>query len=123
MEKILVAKFLKEIKDDLSFIKGHSLQPKWYKIFKVFMILGFLAGYLFFFGPIKTSVFFGTFFSLSMLVHMTYRVKTDKWQHNWLDFVVVEENGESRPQRIGICYYSFILFNVIISLLTSQLLI
>ena len=118
-----MAKFLKEIKDDLSFIKSHTLQPKWYKIFKVFMILGFLAGYLFFFGPIKTSVFFGTFFSLSLLVHLVYRIKTDKWQRSWLDFVVVEENGEPRPQRIGKYYYSFILFNVIISLSVSQLLI
>ena len=40
-------KLLKEIKDDLNFIKSHTLQPKWYKIFKVFMILGFLTGYLF----------------------------------------------------------------------------
>jgi len=123
MEKILVAKFLKEIKDDLSFIKSHTLQPKWYKIFKVFMILGFLAGYLFLFGTIKTVVFSGVFFSLSFLVHLIYRVKTDKWQRSWLDFVVVEENGEPRPIRIGKYYYSYIAFNVIISLLVSQLLI
>lgn len=68
MEKILVDKFLKEIKDNLSFIKGHTLQPKWYKIFKVFMILGFLAGYLFLFGQLKTIVFSVIFFSLSLLV-------------------------------------------------------
>jgi len=116
-------KLLKEIKDDLNFIKSHTLQPKWYKIFKVFMILGFLTGYLFLFGLLKTIVFSGVFFSLSFLVHLIYRAKTDKWQHSWLDFVVVDENGEPRPQRIGRYYYSFILFNVIISLSVSQLLI
>jgi len=118
-----MTKLFKEIKDDANFIMSHTLQPKWYKIFKVFMILGFLAGHLFLFGPLKTIVFSGVFFSLSLMVHMTYRVKTDKWQHSWLDFVVVEENGERRPKRIGKYYYSFIVFNIIISLLASQLLI
>jgi hypothetical protein len=57
-------KLLKEIKDDLNFIKSHTLQPKWYKSFKVFMILGFLGGHLFLFGVLKTIVFSGVFFFL-----------------------------------------------------------
>lgn len=116
-------KFLKEIKDDANFIKSHTLQPKWYKIFKVFMILGFLGGYLFLFGLLKTIVFSGVFFSLSLLVHLLYRVKTNKWTQSWLDFVVIEENNEIKAEKIGKFYYSFVIFNVIISLLVSQLLI
>ncbi len=114
---------LKEIIEDLNFIKGHTLQPKWYKILKVFLMLGFFVGHLFLFGMIKTAVFSGVFFSLSFLVHLIYRVKTDKWQRSWLDFVVVKENGEPRPIRIGKYYYSYIAFNVIISLVVSQLLV
>ena len=115
-------KFLKEIKDDLNFIKGHTLQPKWYKIFKVFLIFGFLAGYLISYGPLKTIVFSGVFFSLSLLVHLVYRVKTNKWTQSWLDFVVIEEKDEIRAEKIGKFYYSFVIFNVIISLVASQVL-
>ena len=55
-------KLFREIKDDANFIKSHTLQPKWYKIFKVFLILGFLGGHLHLFGPLKTIVFSGVFF-------------------------------------------------------------
>lgn len=55
-------KLLKEIKDDAIFIRSHTLQPKWYKIFKVFMILGFLGGHLFLFGPLKHLFFPESFF-------------------------------------------------------------
>ncbi len=115
-------KLFREIKDDANFIKSHTLQPKWYKIFKVFMILGFLAGHLFLFGPLKTIVFSGVFFSLSLLVHLVYRVKTNKWTQSWLDFVVIEEKDEIRAEKIGKFYYSFVIFNVIISLVASQVL-
>ncbi len=115
-------KLLKEIKDDANFIKSHTLQPKWYKIFKVFMILGFLGGHLFLFGLLKTIVFSGVFFSLSLLIHLVYRVKTNKWTQSWLDFVLSEENDEIRAEKIGKFYYSFVIFNVIISLVASQVL-
>ncbi len=115
-------KLLKEIKDDANFIKSHTLQPKWYKIFKVFMILGFLGGHFFLFGSLKTLVFCGVFFSLSLLVHLVYRVKTNKWTQGWLDFVVIEESGELRPIRIGKYYYSAVFLNALIALLVSQVL-
>ena len=118
-----MTKLFKEIKDDANFIKSHTLQPKWYKIFKVFMVLGFLAGHLFLFGSRKTIVFSGTFFSLSLLVHLLYRVKTEKWTQSWLDFVLIEENNEIKTEKIGKFYYSFVIFNVIFSLLVGQLLI
>ena len=115
-------KLLKEIKDDAIFIRSHTLQPKWYKIFKVFMILGFLGGHLFLFGPLKTFVFSGVFFSLSLLVHLVYRAKTNKWTQGWLDFVITEENGEPRPIGIGKYYYSTVFLNTLIALLVSQVL-
>jgi len=29
--------------------------------------------------------------------HLIHRASTQRWQHNWLDFVVTEENGK----RVG----------------------
>jgi hypothetical protein len=40
-----MTKLAKEVLDDLRFIRGHRLQPQWYKIFKVFMIFGFQPGF------------------------------------------------------------------------------
>jgi len=48
----------KEIRDDFSFIKSHTLQPQWYKILKVFLILGYLGAHLFFYGARKTLIFY-----------------------------------------------------------------
>ena len=115
-------KVINEIKDDLSFIKSHTLQPQWYKVFKVFMIFGFLAGYFYLFGIFKTIIFFVVFILLSLIVHLIYRVNTDKWSRSWLDFVVTEENGELKAERIGKFYYIAIVVNTLISLVISQVL-
>ena len=114
--------FIEEIKFDANFIKGHQLQAGWYKVLKVFMILGFLAGYGMLFGSRKTLIFGAVFFSLSLLVHMAYRINTKKYTQSWLDFEVVEENGKKLPKRIGIYYYIAVLTNLAIGLLVSQLL-
>ena len=68
-------KLLSEIKFDAEFIRGHTLQPQWYKIIKVFLILAFLGIYNWFFGPGKTLLFCGIFFGLSLVVHLLYRIK------------------------------------------------
>ena len=111
----------KEIKDDAGFIKSHTLQPQWYKILKVFLVLGFLGTHLFFYGSRKTLIFSGLFFSLSLVVHMLYRIKTEKFTTSWLDFNVTEINGQLEYERIGFCYYSFILFNIVLSLLVAHM--
>ncbi|MBW8011414.1 MAG: hypothetical protein FVQ83_09260 [Chloroflexi bacterium] len=116
-----MAKLIDEIKHDLSFIKAHTLQPQWYKVLKVFILLGFMAGYFFLFGMLKTVLFFAVFFFMSILVHITYRVKTDRWTRSWLDFVVIEQGGESRAESIGIFYYLAIVFNAMLSLVISQI--
>ena len=114
-------KLLEEIKTDVNFIRSHSLQPTWYKFLKVFILVGFLAGYWYLFGPVRTAVFLAVFLFLSLLLHLLYRVKTNKWKRSWLDFVVVEEGNEIRPKGIGLFYYSAIIFNAIVSLVISQL--
>ncbi|MGB2964790.1 MAG: hypothetical protein WBB69_12475 [Anaerolineales bacterium] len=114
-----MSKLWKEIKYDADFIKGHTLQPKWYKILKVFVLLGVIIGFLVLFGTFKTLVFFGIFFSLSFLVHMLYRINTNKFTQSWLDFIVIEENDQLKYDRVGIYYYFFILFNLLLSLLIT----
>jgi hypothetical protein len=112
---------LEEIKYDANFIKGHQLQPGWYKILKVLMILGFLIGYSILFGTARTLIFCGIFFSLSLLVHMIYRINTKRYTQSWLDFVVVEEGGENIPRKIGPYYYIAVVTNLAIAILISLL--
>jgi len=118
-----VIKLINEIKYDLNFIRTHTLQPQWYKVFKVFMILAFIIGYYFVLGLLKTIIFFTLFFVLSFIVHMVYRVKTNRFSRSWLDFVIVEEENQIRAESIGRFYYMAIILNIIISLLISQVLI
>jgi hypothetical protein len=115
-----MSKLIKGIKTDASFIKSHTLQPQWYKILKIFLLLGAMVAYYLIFGLRKTVVLFGVFFLMSLVVHMVYRVKTDVWQRSWLDFKVVEENGEIRGESIGKYYYSAVLCNAILALIVSQ---
>ena len=116
-------KWIDELKLDIRFIKSHTLQPKWYKVSKVFILLGFLAGYFFLFGWKKTFLFFGVFVILSIIVHFIYRTKTRKWKQSWLDFIVIKKGDEIETGRIGKFYYSAIILNAIISVIFSQLLI
>jgi len=113
-------KLLEEIRYDLRFIKSHTVQPKWYKVLKIFILVGFLAAYWYWFGFLKTVIFLAVFLFLSFLLHMLYRLKTHKYTQSWLDFVVVEENNEIKAKSIGKFYYSAIVFNAIIALIISQ---
>lgn len=118
-----MSKLISELLVDLNFIRSHTLQPKWYKAAKVFMLLGFLAGYIYFFGWLKTGLFLLIFVLLSLLVHMLYRAKTSRWTESWLDFVVVEENNTRRYQSIGAYYYAMIAFSAALSIALSQILL
>ena len=115
-----MTKLLEEIKYDLRFVKSHSLQPKWYKVLKIFILLGFIAGYWTFFGLMKTIVFLVVFLLLSFFVHMLYRARTHKFTQSWLDFVVVEENGAIKAKSIGKFYYAAIVLNAAIAVTISQ---
>lgn len=113
-------RLVNEIKYDLSYLKSHTLQPKWFKVVKVFILVGLLVGYACLFGLAKTVLFFAIFFALSLVVHFAYRINTKRWTQSWLDFVVVEEDGETRTRRIGKYYYSALVLNFILSLVISQ---
>jgi hypothetical protein len=117
-----MSKLIDEIKYDLAFLKSHTLQPKWFKVAKAFLLLGFLGGYLWLFGLIKTLLFLGTFLFLMMIVHFTYRIKTKRYTRNWLDFSVSRPGENEPPPRIGKFYYPAILFNLVLSLTVSQVL-
>jgi hypothetical protein len=116
-----MSKLLDEIKIDLNFIKGHTLQPQWFKVLKIFILLGVCVGYLRLFGLAKTVTFFGLFFFLMLVVHMVYRVKTNTWKKGWLDFRVVEENGVPRAKSIGKYYYTAGILGAILSFAISQM--
>ena len=121
--KSILAKLFDEIRYDFNFVISHTLQPQWYKILKVFILVGFLAGYSFLFGPTKTLLFLASFLILCALIHLTYRSKTSKWTQTWLDFVVVQERNTIKMKRIGKFYYSAILISAIVSLIVSQVFI
>ena len=110
------------IKYDLNFLKSHTLQPKWFKILKVFILIGFPVGYYFLFGLTATILFLVTFISLMLVVHFTYRIKTNKFTTNWLDFIVIGDSEEQKTKRIGKYYYPAIILNAIISFIVSQVL-
>ncbi len=109
-------KFLDAIVYDAKFIKGHTLQPRWYKIVKVILLATALAASVFIFGAQKTLAFVGIFFSLSLFVHLVYRAKTGKFTKSWLDFVVQEIDGQLKYERIGIYYYLAVVINLLLSL-------
>ena len=114
-------KILSEIKFDAEFIRGHTLQPQWYKILKVFLLLGILGGYYALFGGWKTLIFCVVFFGLSTALHIIYRIKTRKFTQSWLDFVVTDTDGQKSYQRIGKFYYLAVFINLITAILLSQL--
>jgi hypothetical protein len=121
-QRIAMTKLIDEIKYDLNYLKSHTLQPKWFKIFKVFILLGVFAGYYFLFGPTATIFFFATFFSLMLIVHFIYRIKTNKFTRSWLDFVVIEGDEKLKTKKIGKYYYSAVIISVAMALIVSQIL-
>src|SRR4030042_599640 len=59
---------------DAQFVKGHTLQPRWFKALKIFILLGFLAGYTLLFDWRKTLIFVVCFLLLMLLIHMAYPI-------------------------------------------------
>ena len=98
-------KILDEIKFDIGYIRGHTLQPEWFKILKVIILFGALFGYYALFGLKVMIIFLAVFLLMGLIVHFTYRIKTKRYTESWLDFVVVEENDDLKTQRIGKYYY------------------
>ena len=118
--QIKTINLLAEIRYDLNFIKLHTIQPQWYKLLKVFILVGFLVGYWRLFGFTKTVVFFAVFIFLSLFVHLLYRAKTNRFKRSWLDFVVIGEGNEIKAKSIGKFYYMAIVLNASIAVAISQ---
>ena len=112
---------LDEITYDLQFLGSHTLQPKWFKVLKIFILLGFLAGYYFLFGGRAMLIFLAAFLFLMLVVHFVYRNQTRKYTVSWMDFVVAT-GDEDKPPRIGKYYYPLIILNAILAFLLSQFL-
>jgi hypothetical protein len=100
---------LEEINNDLKFIKNHTLQPRWWKIVKVFLLCGLIVTSYFLFGIIKTVIWLSTIVILSSIVHIIYRIKTNAFTKTWMDFKVKESNGKLVYERIGWLYYSLVI--------------
>jgi Ca2+-dependent lipid-binding protein len=110
---------LDEFAYDANFLKGHKLQPAWFKVAKVFILLAVIAGFVFFFGWKRAAVFAVIFLFLMLIVHMVYRINTRKFTRNWLDFIVVEDPAKNLKQGIGLAYYASIQLNALIAFLLS----
>ena len=115
-----MTRLLEEIKSDIRFVKSHTLQPEWFKMLKVLILVGVLAGYYLLFGPGKTILFVVIFLGLSAGVHYIYRFKTHKYTRSWLDFVVYEENQTVKYKRIGMYYYAAVMLNALLAFAVSQ---
>jgi hypothetical protein len=116
----MMAKLVKEIQYDVNFVRTHTLQPAWYKYLKIFILVGVLGAYWWFWGLTKTLIFLLVFLILSFLLHMIYRIRTHKFQQSWMDFKVVEVDGKPRAKSIGLFYYAAILVNAVIALVVSH---
>lgn len=111
-----------EIKKDFDFIKNHTLQPSWFKIAKVFLLLGILLVLFFILGFVKTIIWFSLFLVLGFIVHFMYRIKTDRYTRSWMDFKVKEVEGKRVYERIGFLYYSLVIIIFLLSTMTVLLL-
>jgi hypothetical protein len=100
---------LKDLKKDIEFIKGHRLQPAWFKIMKIFVLAGIITVYVLLLGPLKTIVWLIVFLGLAAIVHFSYRAGTRVFTRSWLDFQVVEKKTGREFKRIGPYYYIFVL--------------
>jgi hypothetical protein len=114
---------LDEISYNVKFVKGHTLQPVWYKGLKFFILLVVIGGFIWLFGWRRAIVFTVAFLLLSLLIHMTYRIKTRRFARNWMDFMIVEDKDKNIKQGIGLIYYIWVILNTMIAFIMSQVII
>jgi hypothetical protein len=110
---------INEIKKDVFFIKGHTLQPKWFKFIKIIFLITIFVISIFIFGVIKAVIWFLSFLFLGFLIHMLYRIKTNTFTRSWMDFHVTKSEKGLEYKRIGILYYSlvFLAFSIPLALI------
>jgi hypothetical protein len=112
---------IKEIKEEVNFIKKHTLQPAWWKITKIFILLGSLIIIFYIFGLLKTIIWFSIVIILGVIIHFIYRIKTHIYTKSWMDFKVIEKEGKLTYGRIGFLYYTLVI--IIFSIATIIILL
>lgn len=105
----------KEIIKEINFIKNHTLQPAWWKITKIFVLLGVLIIIFLVFGMLKTLIWFSILIILALILHFTYRIKTSAYTKSWMDFKVKKVKGKLTYARIGFFYYSLVILMFLIA--------
>ena len=75
-----------DIKKDIHFLKGHTLQPEWLKILKIFVLAGYIAMIYLVFGLLKTIIWVSIFILLGLIIHFTYKINTQGYTRSWMDF-------------------------------------
>jgi hypothetical protein len=108
-KELIMKDLLDGISYDVKFVKGHKLQPAWYKILKIFILLAVICALVWFFGWKRAVVFIAIFFLLSLIVHMTYRI--------------VEDKEKNIRQGIGALYYGWVILNAAIAFVISQIVV
>jgi hypothetical protein len=111
-----------EIKKDIDFLRKHTLQPAWWKIAKIFILVGGILTIWKIFGILKTIIWFSIILVLGSIVHFMYRIKTKTYQKIWMDFNVKEIDGKLTYGRIGMLYYSLVILIFFIATITIILL-
>ena len=106
---------IKEIKKDINFIRKHTLQPAWWKITKIFVLLGSLIIVFNIFGLLKTIIWFSIVLILGLIIHFIYRIKTHTYTKSWMDFKVMEKEGKLTYGRIGFLYYTLVIIIFLIA--------
>ncbi len=112
-------RFFTEISYDVNFLKGHTLQPAWVKVVKIFILPAVLAGFILLFGWRRAAVFTVVFVLLMLVVHMIYRANTRKFTRNWMDFILVEDAERNLKQGIGAVYYASIVLDAVIAFFSA----
>jgi hypothetical protein len=112
----------KEIKKDFDFLKKHTLQPAWWKITKVFILFSAILTIWKIFGVLKTAIWSSIIVLMALVVHIIYRIKTHTYKKSWMDFKVKEIDSKLIYERIGLLYYSLVVFIFLIATITIILL-
>lgn len=93
------------IKTDLDFLKRHDLQPGWWKLGKVVVLVGIIVALVLTRGWRAALIWVATMLLCMGTVHFIYRAKTRKYTVAWADFRV---DPNDKRRRFGTLYYPLV---------------
>ncbi|MDD8025070.1 MAG: hypothetical protein PHI34_01055 [Acidobacteriota bacterium] len=108
-----------EIRTDISFLKGHDLQPKWWKFGKILFLTGIIVALVLIWGWVSALVWFAVFVACANVVHFMYRAKTNKYTVDWADFRIDPKN---RRRKFGTLYYPLVAASLALATIIMLLL-